>query len=128
MMSIPIRTTAASLALLFASLVQAHAGPPQGSSSSSSWRPLFDGHSLDGWDHVGPGKFVVEDGLLRTQDGMGLLWYTREKFGDCVIRVIYKTGTPRLQLRHIHPDRRPAQGPMVCGPPRLRGADHGLRS
>ena len=94
-MSIPIRTTAASLALLFASLVQAHAGPPQDSSSSSSWRPLFDGHSLDGWDHVGPGKFVVEDGLLRTQDGMGLLWYTREKFGDCVIRVIYKTGTPR---------------------------------
>ncbi len=95
MMSIPIRTTAASLALLFASLVQAHAGPPQGSSSSSSWRSLFDGHSLDGWEHAGPGKFVVEDGLLRTEDGMGLLWYTREKFGDCVIRVIYKTGTPR---------------------------------
>jgi len=95
MMSIPIRTTAAALALLFASLVPAHAGPPQGSSSSSSWRPLFDGHSLDGWDHVGPGKFVVEDGLLRTEDGMGLLWYTREKFGDRMIRVIYKTGTPR---------------------------------
>ena len=51
MMSIPIRTTAASLALLFASLVQAHAGTPQGSSSSSSWRPLFDGHSLERWDH-----------------------------------------------------------------------------
>jgi hypothetical protein len=26
---------------------------------------------------------------------MGLLWYTREKLGDCVIRVVYKTGTPR---------------------------------
>jgi len=61
MMSIPIGTTAASLALLFASLVQAHAGPPQGSSSSSSWRPLFDGHSLNGWEHSRPGKFVVED-------------------------------------------------------------------
>ena len=94
-MSIPIRTTAASLALLFASLVQAQAGPPQESSSSSSWKPLFDGHSLDGWDHVGPGKFVIEDGMLRTQGGMGLLWYTREKLGDCVIRVIYKTATPR---------------------------------
>ena len=41
--------------------VQEDAGPPQGSSSSSSWRPLFDGHSLDGWEHSGPGKFVVED-------------------------------------------------------------------
>jgi hypothetical protein len=26
---------------------------------------------------------------------MGLLWYTREKLGNCVIRVIYKTETPR---------------------------------
>jgi len=95
LMSIPIRTTAAALALLFASLLQAQAGPPQDSSSSSSWQALFDGHSLDGWDHVGPGKFVIEDGLLRTEGGMGLLWYTREQFGDCVLRVIYKTGTPR---------------------------------
>jgi hypothetical protein len=95
MMSTPIRTTSALLALLFATLVQAQAGPPQDSSSSPGWRSLFDGRSLDGWDHVGPGKFVVEDGLLRSQDGMGLLWYTREKLGDCVIRVVYKTGTPR---------------------------------
>ena len=26
---------------------------------------------------------------------MGLLWYSREKLGDCVIRVVYKTGTDR---------------------------------
>lgn len=58
-------------------------------------RPLFDGRSLDGWEHVGPGRFVVEDGVMRTEGGMGLLWYAREKFGDCVIRVVYKTGTPR---------------------------------
>ena len=24
----------------------------------SGWRPLFDGKSLDGWQHVGPGKMV----------------------------------------------------------------------
>jgi hypothetical protein len=34
---------------------------------------------------------VLEDGALRTEGGMGLLWYTRETFGDCVIRVVYKT-------------------------------------
>jgi Domain of Unknown Function (DUF1080) len=95
MMCIPRRTTAALFALSLACLVPAQAGPPQKTSSASTWRPLFDGHSLDGWDHVGPGKFGVEDGILRTEGGMGLLWYTREKFGDCVIRVIYKTGTPR---------------------------------
>lgn len=54
------------------------------------WRPLFDGKSLDGWEHVGPGKMVLEDGLIRTEGGMGLLWYTREKFGDCTLRVVYK--------------------------------------
>ncbi len=95
-MSTLIRTTAASIAFLFLSLGSAQAGPPQGSTTSSSgWRALFDGRSLDGWEHVGPGKFVIEDGVLRTEGGMGLLWYTREKFGDCVLRVVYKTGAPR---------------------------------
>lgn len=34
---------------------------------------------------------MVEGGLLRTEGGMGLLWYTREKLGNCVIRVVYRT-------------------------------------
>jgi len=55
------------------------------------WKPLFDGKSLDGWEHVGPGRMVVHDGLIRTEGGMGLLWYTRATLGDCVIRVVYKT-------------------------------------
>jgi hypothetical protein len=65
------------------------------SASAQDWRPLFDGKSLDGWEHVGPGRFVVEDGQLRTEGGMGLLWYSREKLGDCVLRVVYKTGAAR---------------------------------
>jgi hypothetical protein len=55
------------------------------------FRPLFNGKDLDGWEHVGPGKMVVEDGVIRTEGGMGLLWYTREKFGNCTIRIVYKT-------------------------------------
>jgi hypothetical protein len=70
-------------------------GTPALAQSPLDWRPLFDGKSLDGWEHVGPGRFVVEDGQLRTEGGMGLLWYSREKLGDCVIRVVYKTGTER---------------------------------
>ena len=38
---------------------------------------------------------MVEDGLLRTEGGMGLLWYSREKLGNCVIRVVYKTANER---------------------------------
>lgn len=63
--------------------------------TAQDWKPLFNGENLDGWEHVGPGEFVVEDGLLRTKGGMGLLWFSGEKLGDCVIRVVYKTGTPR---------------------------------
>lgn len=64
---------------------------PPNSEKSSEWRQLFNGRDMDGWEHLGPGKFVIEDGALRTDGGMGLLWYTREKFGNCVIRVVYKT-------------------------------------
>ncbi len=62
---------------------------------TKDWRPLFDGKSLDGWEHVGPGRMVIQDGTIRTEGGMGLLWYTREKLGDCVIRVVYKTSGQR---------------------------------
>jgi hypothetical protein len=55
--------------------------------------PLFNGKDLTGWTHVGPGSVVVENGLLKTVGGMGLLYYTGERLGDCVIRVVYRTTT-----------------------------------
>ncbi len=33
---------------------------------------------------------TVEDGLIQTHGGMGLLYWTGGKLGDCVIRVVYK--------------------------------------
>ena len=57
----------------------------------STGKVLFDGKNLDDWQHIGPGRFVLEDGLLKTEGGMGLLWYKKQKFGDCVLRVVYKT-------------------------------------
>lgn len=68
---------------------------PREPEGKAAWRALFDGKSLQGWKHVGPGEFVVEDGMMRTQGGMGLLWYEREKLGDCVLKVVYRTGTER---------------------------------
>jgi hypothetical protein len=54
------------------------------------YRQLFDGKDLRGWKHVGPGSFVVDHGLLRTQGGMGLLYWDEGPFGDCEIRVVYR--------------------------------------
>jgi hypothetical protein len=57
---------------------------------AADWKQLFNGKDMTGWEHVGPGKFFIEDGLLKTQGGMGLLWYTHEKVGNATIRVVYK--------------------------------------
>jgi hypothetical protein len=57
---------------------------------SGDWKQLFDGKDLTGWKHVGPGEMTVENGLMQTHGGMGLLYWTGGKLGDCVIRVVFK--------------------------------------
>ncbi len=61
--------------------------------NAGEWKQLFNGKNLDGWKMVGPGRFVVENGMLKTEGGMGLLYYAREKFGNCRIRVVFKTAS-----------------------------------
>ncbi len=56
----------------------------------SEWRQLFNGKDLSGWKHAGDGYMTVEDGLIKTHGGMGLLYWTQEKFGNCTIRVVYR--------------------------------------
>jgi hypothetical protein len=55
------------------------------------WRQLFNGKDMAGWEHVGPGRFTIEDGMLKTEGGMGLLVYTPQRFGNTTIRVVFKT-------------------------------------
>jgi 3-keto-disaccharide hydrolase len=64
--------------------------PAQAQTQTEEWKQLFDGKDLTGWKHVGPGSMTVEDGLIRTHGGMGLLYWTGGKLGDCVIRVVFK--------------------------------------
>jgi hypothetical protein len=56
----------------------------------TEWKQLFNGKNLDGWKHVGKGGMAVSDGLIQTHGGMGLLYWTESKLGDCVIRVVYR--------------------------------------
>ncbi|MCB0611032.1 MAG: DUF1080 domain-containing protein [Lewinella sp.] len=59
-------------------------------SAQDKWQSLFNGKNFDGWTHVGDGSFTIEDGLLKTQGGMGLLYYNKKKIGNARIRVVYK--------------------------------------
>jgi len=61
-----------------------------GHAQTGAWRQLFNGKDLTGWQQVGPGKFVVENGLLKPIGGMGLLYYPPPKISDSVIRVVFK--------------------------------------
>ena len=58
---------------------------------ASEMKPLFNGKDAAGWVHVGPGSITVENGMLKTSGGMGLLWYEPEQFGNATIRVVFKT-------------------------------------
>ena len=63
--------------------------------ANEEWRNIFDGTSMDGWKHVGPGRFVLLNGEMKTEGGLGLLYYEREKFGNCDLRVVYRLDTSR---------------------------------
>ncbi len=57
---------------------------------AADWIQLFNGKDLTGWTHVGPGHMTVENGLIQTHGGMGLLYWNAGKVGNCVIRVVYR--------------------------------------
>lgn len=57
---------------------------------AQNWKPLFNGKDLTGWKHVGGGSRFVENGLLSSKGGMGLLYWTGGKLGNCQIKVVYK--------------------------------------
>ena len=63
--------------------------------AAADTKQLFNGKDLTGWRMVGPGRFLVEDGMLKTEGGMGLLYYTGQKFGNQTIHVVFKTASPR---------------------------------
>src|SRR5262245_22911845 len=73
------------------------ARPGAESASEPEWRrlPLVTNGKVDSsWAHVGWGGFAVDDGALQTEcdpRGLGLLVYRKERFGNCQIRVVFKT-------------------------------------
>ncbi len=53
----------------------------------------YDGiYSKRGWNHYGPGYFELdpESGVLKSQGGMGLFWYSVKDYGDFVLELEFK--------------------------------------
>lgn len=79
---------------LICSSVYAHLNSWQEKDSTvpkdKGWRQLYNGKDLTGWKHVGHGTMMVEDGLIHGKGGMGLLYWTREKFDHCTFRIVYR--------------------------------------
>ncbi len=71
--------------ILIALIVLATLAPAAG------WKELYNGKDTTGWKMTGPGKFVIDGGLLKTEGGMGLLYYEGAKFGNSTIKVVFKT-------------------------------------
>ena len=55
--------------------------------SRSNWR-----YSKHGWNHYGPGHFELDEkaGVLKSQGGMGLLWYSLKKWRDFVLEIEFQ--------------------------------------
>jgi hypothetical protein len=78
------------LFVISAVAILSFASPAASAPQEKPWKQLFNGKDLTGWKHVGPGADAVEDGLIKTSGGMGLLYWTGGKVGDARIRVVYK--------------------------------------
>ncbi|MGD0582254.1 MAG: DUF1080 domain-containing protein [Bacteroidales bacterium] len=78
-----------SISLFFAFILLLTAVVSATAQDSKEWRQLFNGKDLTGWKHVGPGSQYVENGFIKSHGGMGLLYWTGEKFGNCVIKVVW---------------------------------------
>lgn len=51
---------------------------------------LFNGVNLDGWRQAGPGGFSIDNRMLVTEGGLGLLWYSSREFGNFELRVDWR--------------------------------------
>lgn len=71
--------------------------------SAGAWSslPLITKGKVDtNWVHIGYGGWTVDKGALQTKPdakGIGLLVYQKERFGNCQIRLVYKTKDFRSQ-------------------------------
>ena len=50
-----------------------------------------------GWNHYGPGYFIIDEktGVLKSQGGMGLFWFSEKKYKDFTLLLDFKCSTEK---------------------------------
>ncbi|OQO94600.1 cytochrome C [Saccharomonospora piscinae] len=79
-------------------LVKAARQSDIGGEGDNGYESIFNGtpQSLDGWEQADAGAFSLRpDGSLRSSGGMGMLWYSKQAYGDFSLK---------LQFRDIAPE------------------------
>ena len=79
--------------------------------NEDDFETILDGTSLHGWKMCGPGTFVPSQRMIISEGGMGLLWYTKKKFRDFILRADWKTSAREdnsgVFVRFAPPDNDP---------------------
>ncbi|HKH89951.1 MAG TPA: DUF1080 domain-containing protein [Nitrososphaera sp.] len=79
--------------------------------NEDDFETILDGISLHGWKMCGPGTFVPSQRMIISEGGMGLLWYTKKKFRDFILRADWKTSAREdnsgVFVRFAPPDNDP---------------------
>jgi len=76
--------------LVFLLLTAARYSPfPLFANERKSLAATLQRQRFTGWN-TWAGNMTVENGLIQTHGGMGLLYWTAGKLGDCRIRVVFK--------------------------------------
>jgi hypothetical protein len=84
--------------------------------SNNEFTYLFDGQSMDGWRMAGPGRFVLVeyDKSLRSEGGMGLLWYTKKKYKDFILKIDWKASSINDNSGVFVRFSNPGNGPWIA--------------
>lgn len=96
-----MRSTTLAAALLALCFTLPACVSSRGDATQPQWRELQlikDGKVHPDWKHTGFGALVVDADSLRTEAdgrGLGLLVFSKEKFGDCRLRVVYRVKDAR---------------------------------
>ncbi len=61
--------------------------------TSGNYDYLYRGGGLGGWEFVGAGYFVEENDSMRTEGGLGVLWYSQKRFEDFELLLEWKTNS-----------------------------------
>src|SRR5919205_139733 len=83
------------------------------SKDNNEFTYLVHGQSMDSWRMAGLGRFVLVeyDKSLQSEGGMGLLWYSKKKYKDFVLKVDWKVSrrnnNSEVFIRFSDPDDDP---------------------